>query len=405
MPQKRHSVDQIIAKLCKPFRLEASALGETSARDLLSFKKTLKKGVLVMGSTRQDLGQCSLASPIEIRSELASRFARLLTVAGLFLFSLTAHNASAGASEIFIDEMFGVDVTTDVQYGSSLTGDGVNVARYLDIYRPTGMGLPDDLPAIVLMHGGFFMFGDKADATAAAYGNAFASRGYVTVSINYRLVFTDNFPNPPGDPLTPVPSRYTDWMINDLPGFGVTNEQYLAEIAAAVADQGMAVNWLADNAETYNLDPRKIAVGGWSAGAISSLMLGMGVVDDVQADVGAVFSIAGGLLGYEPFVDAGDPGVFIIHGDQDTLVPFSEVGYLQTALTDEGVAFDSMIIEGAGHSTFQNVVLADPDPLFEFMIGQLNAQAVPEPSSMCLFLLGTLAMLSAMGRRRRRRRR
>ena len=323
-------------------------------------------------------------------------------MAGLFLFSLTAHNASADASELFIDEMFGVDVTTDVQYGSSLTGDGVSVAQYLDIYRPTGMGLPDDLPAIVLMHGGSFLGGDKGDAAAVAYANAFASRGYVTVSINYRLLFADNFPDAPGTPLTPVPSRYTDWMVNVLPLLGATDEQYLAEMAAAVADQGMAVNWLADNAETFNLDPRKIAVGGYSAGAVSSLLLGMGVVDGVQADVGAVFSVAGGMLGYEPFVDAADPGVFIVHGDQDTLVPFSEVGYLQTALTDAGVAFDSMIFEGGGHSPFQNEVLADPDPLFEFMIGTLNAQAVPEPSSMCLFLLGTMAMLSAVGRRRRR---
>ena len=249
------------------------------------------------------------------------------------------------------------------------------------------------------MHGGFFINGSKTTSNMIALANEFASRGYVAVSINYRKLGL--LPPPPGAPITPVPARYPDWLLPTLAAEGVTVEQYLATIAAANGDQGMAVNWLAANAATYNINPDWIAAGGYSAGALSSLALGAGVVDGVSAEVGAVFSMAGGLFGQEPFVDASDPGVYTLHGTLDTTVPFTEVGFLQDALTAAGVPFDSRLVAGAGHgsTTLRNALLADPDPFFEFMANQLGAP-IPEPSTLTLATCGFFA-LAAWGWRRR----
>lgn len=297
------------------------------------------------------------------------------TLALLVVFEM----APVVAAHLYVDPQFGVNVTTNVQYGISPTGLGVDVARFLDVYEPTGAGVPDDRPAIVLMHGGFFVSGDKGSSTMSTYANEFASRGYTAVSINYRLLFDDDLPDPPGAPITPVPARFPSWLPAQLASWGITVEDYLGEIAAAVEDQAMAVNFLAANTGTYNIDPQRIAVGGYSAGAVSSLALGAGVVDSVSADVGAVFSMAGGLFGQEPFVDPSDPGVFVLHGTSDTTVPYSEVPFLEAALNAEGVPYESHIVSGAGHgsSTLVSSLLADPDPFFEFMIEQLDTHALP----------------------------
>ncbi len=306
--------------------------------------------------------------------------------------------ARASAEQMFIDPMFGVSVTSNVQYGTNVDGAGNDILLDLDVYQPTGPGLPAVSPAIVLMHGGFFIDGNKTTSNMVALANEFASRGYVAVSINYRKLGL--LPPPPGAPLTPVPERFPDWLIPELTAAGVTVEQYLATIAAAVGDQAMAVNWLAANAATYNVNPSWIAAGGYSAGAVSSLALGVGAVDGAVADVGAVFAMAGGLFGQEPFIDASDPGVYILHGTLDTTVPYSEVGFLTDALTANGVPFDSRIVSGAGHSstTLRNALLADPDPFFEFMAVQLGVP-VPEPSTFVLMGLAALALVKWRRRR------
>ncbi len=316
---------------------------------------------------------------------------RLIVFTGLALLSVPVQ-----ADRLFVDPMFGVSVTSDVQFATKPDHNG-NVNLLLDVYQPTGANVPAQLPAIVLMHGGYFVSDNKTTSPMVDLANAFASRGYVAVSINYRLLL--GLPEPPGAPITPALDRIPDWLYPELlDPFHFTLDQYAAEIAAAVSDQGSAVDWLRANAATYNINPDQIAAGGFSAGAVSSLMLGAGAVDGVTAQVGAVFSMAGGMFGLESSVDSSDPGVFILHGTADDTVPFSEVGYMEDAFTTAGVPFAEQILPGAGHgsSGLRNALLANPDPLFEFMAGQLG---VPEPSSYALLLVG-LATLIAVGRRR-----
>lgn len=314
---------------------------------------------------------------------------------------LFALPAAATADQIFLDPMFGVSMTSNIEYGTNVNGGGGSVSLTLDLYQPTGAGLPDQLPAIVFMHGGGFATGSKTDFNMVAFANAFAARGYVAVSINYRMI-ADLAP-PPGAHLDSYEERLPAWVPDVLAAYDIDIDQYMDVIAAAVEDQATAVNWLVANAGSYNIDPDKLAAGGYSAGAISSLSLGAGIVDGVSsADLKAVFSLAGGLFGWESAIDSSMPGVFIVHGDVDDVVPFSEVSYLQSALDNAGVPYQSLIVPGADHvSPLIGVAIeANQEAIYQFMADQL--QLVPEPSTSVLAAIG-VASLAIVGWRRSRR--
>jgi acetyl esterase/lipase len=117
----------------------------------------------------------------------------------------------------------------------------------LDLYLPKARaGKP--LPAIVLVHGGGWRSGVRANFAPMAI--RMAERGYAAATISYRL-----------SPEAPYP--------------------------AAVIDAKAALRWMRAHAERHAIDPRRIAIGGGSAGGqIASLA---GVTDGIlRFDPGAV---------------------------------------------------------------------------------------------------------------------
>jgi len=58
----------------------------------------------------------------------------------------------------------------------------------MDIYQPTG-DIETARPLIIWAHGGSFQSGTSADADVVALSQAFAKKGFVCASINYRLGF------------------------------------------------------------------------------------------------------------------------------------------------------------------------------------------------------------------------
>lgn len=112
-----------------------------------------------------------------------------------------------------------VDISYDDRFGSSTK---------LDLYLPSA-GAADELhPAVLFIHGGAWRFGSKDHFTAAA--RRLANSGFVTASINYRLLPEGVFPN-------------------------------------NLLDCSCAFAYLRAHAEELRLDPACIAVMGYSAGA------------------------------------------------------------------------------------------------------------------------------------------
>jgi acetyl esterase/lipase len=220
----------------------------------------------------------------------------------LAAFALALSVIGPARAEVFLDPMFDVNVTLNIVYGTGQVGYPDNLAdmdMMLDLYQPTGAGLPGLLPGIVLIHGGGHTSGNKSDMSGLA--TAFASRGYVATSIQYRLLGD----LPPPAPFT-VEGKDPLW----------TNALY-----ASFVDAVMGVNWLRDSAGDLNVDPDRIIIGGGSAGAITSLFVGMAnnnsgsLVPGVE--VAGILDVAGGMGGFESLVDSEDPVTYIVHGKRD----------------------------------------------------------------------------------------
>ena len=209
----------------------------------------------------------------------------------------------------------------------------------LDVYEPAG-DVAAQRPLIILAFGGAFISGSRQDADIVAICQEFARKGYVTAAIDYRLIEND-FANQ----------------------FAVlTNQSYLVdEVIRAAGDMKAAVRFFKASSNTYRIDPTKIFVGGFSAGAITALEVGYtdniadnptttaaysanggleGNTDLAGADallptynstgIAGVFNIAGGVNNLS-IVDATDPPLYSAHGTADTTVPYG-CGTIQLTL-------------------------------------------------------------------------
>lgn len=234
------------------------------------------------------------------------------------------------AENVFLDPTFDVAVEPDLVYGTGeVRRPSVGTKDlHLDLYRPDVAGSPPQRPGLVLAHGGGFTSGDKTVASMVDLATFFAQRGYVAVSIEYRLTGDD----PPTedlatDPLDPV----------------------RVAAAAARVDAGAAVRWMRDNASAYGIDPNRIAVAGYSAGAVTALGVAYWEPGVQHEDVQAVFSLSGGLYGSEDQLEAGEPPLILIHGENDHARPESEAMAARAELV--GVTHEVYEIPGVDHDT------------------------------------------------------
>jgi carboxylesterase type B len=89
----------------------------------------------------------------------------------------------------YIDPLFDVETTSNVEYQQARAyGSLINQAFRMDIYKPVGDTMTYR-PLMVFQFGGGFLIGDKLLPPAPAYCSYWAERGYVAVSIDYRLGF------------------------------------------------------------------------------------------------------------------------------------------------------------------------------------------------------------------------
>lgn len=245
---------------------------------------------------------------------------------GLLVSSVTAafsqsHPTCDGSryiSEVFLT----VDSTQGVLYGNNTTFGGNNRDLYMDIYEPVG-DLATARPAVVLAFGGSFISGNREDLDALC--RYYARRGYVAVTIDYRLY---------DGPLFPLPSATT---MTDV-------------VVKAVGDMKAAVRFLRQDAatnNTYQIDTNYIFVGGISAGAIvADHTAYLDPTDSLGADVQAAVTNNGGYEGNSStnvglygsqvqgvlnfsgalrdadYISIGEAPLFSAHDDGDGVVPY-----------------------------------------------------------------------------------
>lgn len=114
---------------------------------------------------------------------------------------------------------------------------------YLNIWRPTALG--DRLPVMVWIHGGAFIMG--AGSFPSYDGTAFARKGVILVTLNYRLGRFGTFAHP---------ALRREQADRPLADFGLL-------------DQIAALEWVRDNIAGFGGDASNVTILGESAGASS----------------------------------------------------------------------------------------------------------------------------------------
>ena len=221
-----------------------------------------------------------------------------------------------------------IEEKLNIEYGT-----GGERKLQLDLYLPKGR--TEATPAIIFIHGGAWKGGKRSDMKF--YCVKFAEKGYVTATVTYRLTGEAPFP-------------------------------------AAVHDVKCAVRWLRAHAAQYQVDPKRIAVSGNSAGGHLSMMVGYsddpalegnGGHDDISSRVSAVVNFYGptdlttdfakkqgvveDFMGGKSFDEApdlyklasplfhltkDDPPTLIFHGTIDSTVPITQADKLAEELKE-----------------------------------------------------------------------
>jgi dienelactone hydrolase len=240
-----------------------------------------------------------------------------LATIGTAVVSTTASAAaSLAAGRRYIDQVFtSVNVTKDVTYATAPSLNDSSVETLLlDLYSPAGDTITNR-PVIVFIHGGGFKGGNKSNDVTDA--TDYAKRGFVTVSINYRLA-TDNVCQELQDGKLP-PDQAAAAMVRCE--FAITSAQHDAEAA---------IRYIRGNASSLGVDPTKVATIGFSAGAVTAANLAyraedpgdIGDFDGFDSTVQAAIAASG--CEYEPTtIGAGDAPMFFLHAEFDGAVPFA----------------------------------------------------------------------------------
>ena len=285
--------------------------------------------------------------------------------------SLALCTTTAGR-DAFLDPMFGIGVQHDVVYGKGYVGNPASgeIDLMLDLYQTVGP--PELRPALVFVHGGGFEICDKADLPDSTFAEQYASRGYVVASINYRMKDDDpTFETGPWD--------NTGWMAR--------------AISAAINDADKAVRWMRQNASTYNVDPSRIALAGGSAGAITSLFQAYQEFGG-DSEVAAVVDLFGALYGFESEIDADDPPLFVVHGTEDSAVPFSYSEDIVARAQAVGLPFEFLPLEGLEHGWYVIGEEVNGETVFqrsvEFLFDHLSlAELAPDSGLTEVPMIGT----------------
>jgi acetyl esterase/lipase/sugar lactone lactonase YvrE len=256
----------------------------------------------------------------------------------------------------------------------------------LHLYRPKKAA--GALPAIVCIHGGAWNKGDRRHHADIA--KALAARGYVTVSIDYRLSGEAQFP-------------------------------------AHIHDCKAAVRWMRAHAEKWGIDPHLIGATGASAGGHLAALLGtsgdveelegegghsdfsstiqaaapMGAQSDFMSErtrevstLGFYLQFLGGtqeavperyrLASPRTHLDAGDPAIFFLAGEFDD--PSTRGDTLRHDAMALGVPTGLFVVKGAPHTVLNkqesfDITLDQLDAFFTFHLKQKGAPKVTASGS------------------------
>lgn len=256
---------------------------------------------------------------------------------------LSVTNASAETSGRYCEYIFdNIDIKTDIVYAEKKDCLGNDIQLKLDVYQPAEDTV-NKRPVIIWVHGGGMYVGSKNESwdPVTFLANAFAEKGYVFVSIDYRL-------NP-------------EWEASNA--FNET-------IKNAAEDVASSVDWVKKNADEYGIDSSRIIIAGHSAGAeiADNYYYSSFLANDSEYDksgIKAVISISGNRLFFdgEKCTGNGDAKCLIIHGEEDDINPLGDAETFLSQLDGKG---EMITMPQNGH------MWTETEEQKEFLIGNIT---------------------------------
>ncbi|HVM54716.1 MAG TPA: alpha/beta hydrolase fold domain-containing protein, partial [Acidimicrobiales bacterium] len=241
------------------------------------------------------------------------------------------------------DEVFAATTwQTDIVYGRATGFSGDTEDLVMDVVEPTGDTVTQR-PLVIWAHGGGFFGGSRR--TNDNLLEPWAKRGFVVASIDYRLIPA------PGCEGGPLPTCLTG-------------------IANGVDDMQTAIRYFRANASTYGIDPTRVAVAGFSAGAVMSLGVAFSSEEEPDAAVGAAIVVAGRTVNQA--VTPGDAPTLLFHGTEDATIPFASAASTLVQAWNAGLRSILVTIDGGTHAigtTHRELILRDS---VNFLWSQLN---------------------------------
>jgi acetyl esterase/lipase len=299
-----------------------------------------------------------------------NRISRRRFVQSTGLLAAAPALAALPAAQVRAQEAGEPRVEKDIVFGK-----GGDMDLLLDVYHPPEGVTPKRMAIIHLFGGGFFV-GSKNAGYIVNDARALGRLGYTSVSANYRLQSQGLWP-------------------------------------AQIHDTKAAIRWTRANAERIGVDPNRIAVAGYSAGGMLSLLAAgtngrkefegdggnAGVSSDVQAGIGvyplASAEMAKGLWpegqATSANIAAASPTTYIstsfaptifIHGTDDHTIPVSSSIEFFSRLHALGVPTTMTLIQGADHA-FDNGALDAVDLMaksIDLFLDRLIVNPKPYPS-------------------------
>lgn len=221
--------------------------------------------------------------------------------------------STAPANDRYRDPVFDTVEVSTATFADGLADlvDGHSTSLQLDVYEPVG-DTEGHRPVIVWIHGGGFKGGSRGGEAEIA--TTYARLGYVTASVDYR---TD-----PENRCLDVQDR----AIADPTVLETETARCERALQAAQDDVALAIAWLRSHAVGYRIDPARVAVGGFSAGAVTVVYLAQrqNSLGPTPADSAVSVALAASGCNYYPdSIDAADAPISILAAGGDRSVPYA----------------------------------------------------------------------------------
>jgi acetyl esterase/lipase len=228
-----------------------------------------------------------------------------------------------------------------------------STALALDLHLPAGAKAP---PLVVYLHGGAWQNGNKSQ-----YPAFLAQRGFAVASLDFRSTNEAPFPAnihdiKAGIRFLRANAREYGYRTERIAIVGASSGGHLAALAGVTGGNAELEGTLGNHPEQSS---KVQAIVSYFGASNLTTILSQSTPAGIEVRAPALQKLFGGspeqkatlarLASPVFHVDAGDPPLLLLHGDQDAQMPINQMHELDGAYAAAGLEAETMVLHGVGH--------------------------------------------------------